>query len=216
MTNGSSFPGPETSDAPPSRRETVTGELLRRRNARDMWISRGHLYAIVMLVVVSSATFFVVGFVLGRHVLPPERIEAGANAADDELARVLTSIDMGTHPVGGERPGTPARAERPAPSSLSVPAGDGLPPPVDAAAPPVDEASLYTVVVGESATQLEAGALEASLLAHGLWAWTEYSLVDGAPQFRVAVGGYDSAEGAALVLPVVRAAGFDGHVSPIR
>lgn len=209
-------------------RETATGDLLRRRRARDLWISRGHLYGFVALVVVASATFFLGGFVVGRGSVASVERGSEERAADDELARVLSSIEVGRlrgaprQVVRGARdydaapieaPGEGAPADEPAAQLAGAGVATGeLPPPVDL--PP---SSLYTVVVREVASAAEASELEAGLTRRGLSAWVQAALVDGATVYRVAVGGYPTIEDAQLVMPVVRAAGYEAHsIEPVE
>lgn len=201
-------------------RDTATGDLLRKRQSREVWISRSHLYGFVALVVVASATFFVVGFVLGRGSAPAAP-PAAAKAADEELARLLASIELGRHPAGPRQvvnaasrydqspPVAEAAAPVPAaapPRVFTGPGGptEGLPAPADV--PPL---SRFTVVVRSTPSPDDARQLEVELTGLGLSAWTDYALVDGQPRFRVAVGGYASTAEAERVYPVVRAAGHE-------
>jgi hypothetical protein len=205
-------------------------DLTRRRNARDIWISRGHLIAGACLAVTMSATSFGLGFVVGRDV-PEERSAAVAEPAIPDaallelLARVESSatldgaVDVLTFPdaLRGEPGGAPSVPEAPAPSTAAIriaaptDAGrsDDAPQPVRGDAPP---AGAFTVVVGRGEDLAAMRALQAKLGGAGLTAWIGAEIVDGVAGYRVAVGGYPTAEAASAALPIVHAAGLPGTV----
>jgi hypothetical protein len=73
------------------------GELARRRRARDLWISRSHLWALgVGIVLLAAASFF-----LGRSLSRPSAGAAGGVAAespidgpDESLVDLLVRVDQ--------------------------------------------------------------------------------------------------------------------------
>jgi SPOR domain len=206
-----------------SRRETVTSDLVRRRQSRDLWISRGHLYAMVVLLIISAATSFVIGFVLGRDAVPAPLPAADVAPADEELVRVLSNIERATHPSGVELVGAPGALER-APAAPTV-ASDAPAPTATAlvtSAPPQNPEGYvppadhhFTVVAGEGSSRAELEPVGRALAERGLHVWYRLSVVDGAPRFRVAIASYATSEEAALALPVLRAAGYEGRVAPL-
>jgi SPOR domain len=210
-----------------NRRETATGELVKRRRSRDLWISRSHLYAVVALVVVSSATFFLAGFVVGRRLAPDAPPTVGMEPGDEELLKVLTTIERGTHPESdkaiaqGAAPleGGDAQGPRVAPVGVApAPAVTLAPSPgaVEAAGTDAPPAGPYTLVVLEAAARPEVEEVERVLTERGLSAWSTVALVDGVAVYRVAVGNFATPEAAALASPVLQAAGFTGRVAPIE
>ena len=80
------------------------GDLARRRNARDLWISRSHLWALGAGVAVLGITTFLLGISLGRA-------EAGrmddaprtlvAEVPDDALVELLARVEASADPLGG-------------------------------------------------------------------------------------------------------------------
>lgn len=200
-------------------------DLTRRRNARDVWISRGHLAAAGSLAVVMSVTSFGLGFLVGRD--GPETAPTVAvtpyvpdDALIELLARVESSatsdgaVDVLTFPDAlrgdpGGAPNVPAPTE-PNTESVQIAAA----PSAEPGDRPVPGA--FTVVVGKGEDVAAMRALQAKLGAAGLTAWIGAEIVDGVPAYRVAVGGYATAEAAAAALPIVHAAGLPGTVEPSR
>lgn len=80
------------------------GELARRRSARDLWISRSHLWALGAGVLVLGATTFLLGISLGRA---EARREADAprtlvaEVPDDALVELLARVEASADPLGG-------------------------------------------------------------------------------------------------------------------
>ncbi|MEQ1506227.1 MAG: SPOR domain-containing protein [Myxococcota bacterium] len=198
-------------------------ELARRRNARDLWISRGHLAALAVGAVALSATTFAIGFAIGRNQRPSDAVVSGPFVPDDQLVELLARVDANAAPDGATEELTfqdtlrgstlelPAVPVAPEPTGRTLTTGPGVhlggdPPPAGA----------FTVVVERSADGAAMRALQAKLAEAGVTAWVGAELVDGVPAFEVAVGGYPTAEAAAAVVPVVRAAGGAGTVEPIR
>lgn len=188
-------------------------ELVRRRNARDLWISRSHLAAagvgIAALVVASFAT----GFLAGQRHTPVPVATVAPPAPDAALVELLARVDASgaahgavdslTYPdalrqPGGAVPHVP-QAQPPGIRRIVLPGGTDGP--------------RWTVVVGRSPDAASAEQARDRLTERGLAAWT---LEDGASGFRVVVGAFDTAEEAAAALPVVAAAGASGVVEAIR
>lgn len=75
------------------------GDLERRRDARDMWISRGHLAAMAAGSLVLAGTTFALGFTVGRSTAPPAA--AASTAGDRELVDLLARVESSRRPHGG-------------------------------------------------------------------------------------------------------------------
>ena len=196
-------------------------DLTRRRNARDLWISRGHVYAAASLAIAMSVTSFGLGFLVGRDgpVVTPAVVAAPyqpddaliqllarveASSAAEGAVDVLTFPDALRGPTGGA-PDVPAPPE-PSDAAVRIPASESITP---GDRPPPGQ---FTVVVGRGEDLAAMRALQAKLGTAGLSAWIGAEIVDGVAAYRVAVGGYPTAEDAAASLPIVRAAGLPGTV----
>ncbi len=181
------------------------GELSRERNARDLWVSRGHLRAMGAGVLVLACTTFALGYVVGRDTSPAPVAESSAIQEDEQLVELLARVEASARPRGGVEDLTfpdalSGRTPRVsdnllAPESNVAVSGDptaveasGAPGiPVGDAAP---SGAVWTLVVSED---LDAGAAVTQrdeLRKAGVSAWIWYELVDGVPKHRVAVGGY--------------------------
>ncbi|MBA2321432.1 MAG: hypothetical protein H0V89_09775, partial [Deltaproteobacteria bacterium] len=77
-------------------------DLDRRRNARDLWISRSHLAALGVGTAVLTATAFAVGFSLARGD-GAERVPASllSEVPDDRLVELLARVEASQDPLGG-------------------------------------------------------------------------------------------------------------------
>lgn len=80
------------------------GDLARRRNARDLWISRSHLWALGAGVAVLGITTFLLGVSLGRA--EAERTDDAprtliAEVPDDALVELLARVEASADPLGG-------------------------------------------------------------------------------------------------------------------
>ncbi|MEZ4241257.1 MAG: SPOR domain-containing protein [Myxococcota bacterium] len=198
-------------------------ELARRRNARDMWISRGHLAAAASGAASLAVASFAVGVFLGTHRRAPE-VDPAPFTPDDSLVELLARVETTaalpggvdeamTFPDllrdGGPKPKPPpAESARP-PEQLDLGAGA----PVLADAPPPGE---FTLVVarGDDADTIRAEV--ADLRQRGLAAWVSAAIVDGRWSYRVAVGGYPDEAAARHALALARAAEVPAAVEPLR
>jgi hypothetical protein len=203
-------------------------DLARRRNARDLWISRSHLAALGVGTAVLSATTFAVGFSLsaGREA---ERVPASllSEVPDDRLVELLARVEASEDPLGGIASLTFPEDLSRVPEPI-LPIGPPLPPgvgPVEPAAPAVSAPPIepivihgappafapvsdppppgsFTAKVAEfegAAGANRAVALRASLRAAGLEAWVATRLEGGVPRYRVAVGAYPDEASAARI-----------------
>ena len=79
------------------------GDLARRRNARDLWISRGHLYAVAIAGLVLAGTMFTIGQALGRSAAAnaSHRRPLISDIPDQALVELLARVESSSDPLGG-------------------------------------------------------------------------------------------------------------------
>ena len=78
-------------------------DLVRRRRAHDLWISRGHLWAGATAMVLLMGISFSMGYKLGTATVRPD---GGAEAflvdvPDDSLVELLARVQASADPDGG-------------------------------------------------------------------------------------------------------------------
>jgi hypothetical protein len=202
------------------------GELARRLDARDLWISRGHLWAAGIGTALVAVTAFALGLLAGAG----ERAHASSidplglsQAPDDALVELLARVEATADPTGGVsaltfpdalRGGTETlvpEAPKGFAGAATVEAGTSEPPLADVAPP-----GAWTVVVSRTGDEARARALRDQLLANELPAWLAAERIDGTPEWRVCLGGFESeaaassaakeAAAAATELPMLAAA----------
>jgi hypothetical protein len=191
------------------------GDLERQRDARDMWISRGHLVAMAAGTLVLAGTTFALGFTVGRSTAPPAALAAADGDRDlvDLLARVESSsrphggVDALTFPDALEgSPTGPAPMPDAAIGSLPTdvaPTDAALQTPLPVGAPvvlapngvaePVGDAphpGAYTIEVSRFDEAAGAEALKRRLMGTGLDAWISLNTSDGRGTWRVDVAAY--------------------------
>jgi hypothetical protein len=173
---------------------TTMGEMARQRSARDMWVSRSHLQAMLTGTVLLVGTAFGIGFLVGRGPTVPETSSAVAD--EQSLVALLAQVEASQHPRSGVDSLTfPTVLEGQAP--VPVTKVEGQPELATAVAPagtadaadPVP-AGTHTVVAGRLHDLAEARALKAALVKAGLPAWSTLDIVDGKPTISVSIGGY--------------------------
>jgi hypothetical protein len=176
-------------------------ELARRRDARDVWVSRSHLHAAVAAALLLSLASFGGGFLAGRHqaVTSAEQREGALVDAvpGRDLLAVLaeverTSLTSATSAMQypsllgkGAAPQVPAEPPRPAGVSAEIPSPVSLAFEADA-----QPSTPFTVEVGVFDTMPGARGVRDHLRQHGLagWWWLEH--VDGVARYHVCVGGF--------------------------
>ena len=79
------------------------GELARRRSARDLWISRGHLWAIATGAVLLTVVAFSLGVSAGRADGAIGEQDRLGPAPDDQLVTLLARVEASMDPTGGVR-----------------------------------------------------------------------------------------------------------------
>lgn len=181
-------------------------DLARQRSARDLWISRSHLFALAAGVVMLVVASFAVGYGMGRQSveLPavPTRSFAG-EAGDDALVELLGRVDAIATPDGGvgkltfpnELAGVAVAAAVPAPDgerdggvAANVPPGEAQSMGPIAAAPP----GSWTIAARSLDSREEAEAVASTLRGQELEAWVGVELVAGKQRWRASVGGWGS------------------------
>jgi len=215
------------------------GELARIRSSRDLRISRGHLAAALVALVLVAVTAFALGASIGEDPPAPAKRVFSADVPGDALLELIARIDASSLPAGGEQTLTyqddlrgPAGNTTAAPvqpvgdaaggEPVHVAAGERVIPAVADTAP----AGAFTIWVTESADPAAAREMRRRLRDAGQPAWIAATLVGGEPRYTVAVGGYATSEEAeaasaaatsASGLPVVLRE-LDGGVigAPIR
>lgn len=200
-------------------------ELKRQRNARDLWVSRGHLYAMAAGTLVLSLTTFVLGYTIGRDRAPEAPTEVAVAVGDEPLVELLARVEASARPHGGvdaltfpdALEGTPALV----PGVAMTDAGPVLPipPPVISDAVPVvaepgnapepvgdaTPSGSFTVEVSRFEHADDAVLEKQKLRAAGLDAWIGLAHVDGRPVHRVSIAGYADEPAATAALPDVAA-----------
>ncbi|MCB9674824.1 MAG: SPOR domain-containing protein [Alphaproteobacteria bacterium] len=178
-------------------------ELARRRSARDIWISRGHLYALGAGAALAMLACFAVGYGVGRSSvdLPePAATRFAGEAGDEALVELLARVDAAATPDGGVRDLTFPDALRGEAGTLTIPAapaaagsasleGGAIALPEAGDAPP---AGRWTVIAASVDDRAAADSIAASLRERELEAWVGVEQNDGRTRFRVAVGGWGS------------------------
>lgn len=192
-------------------------ELNRRKDAREVWVSRSHLHAAAAGATLLSVAFFGLGFLAGRHqaftaveAAREERTLVGHVPGRDLLA-LLAEVERSSVTSASSTVVYPEllRGDAPVPALPPAPVQDGVevqvpPPPVVVAfeGDPRPAAPL-TMQVGQYVAQSDAAAMRAHLKALGLDAWWSLERVGGETRYTVAVGGFPAAESAAAALPVI-------------
>jgi cell division septation protein DedD len=189
------------------------GDLARQRNARDLWVSRGHLWAMGAGTFVLAATAFAVGFTVGREHAPAvEEIRVATN--DEDLVALLARVEASAQPHGGvdaltfpdalegHSPGLPAvlaHDAAPLPSAPFVIGGSPVRPTGDPV--PAGQFTVDLVTLPDAAA---ATAVRDRLRKAGFPAWIGLVVEDGHPLHHVAIGGYgDEAEAAGAMAGIV-------------
>lgn len=211
-------------------------DLARRRSARDLWISRSHLWAAGTAAALLAAISFSLGVAVSSgddaHAADARPADAWAvpPAPDDSLVELLARVEASADPSGGvtaltfpdvlegQATGAPI-PEAPEPlrgTASAAPAPAVAPPPADPA-----PAGAFTCVVLRTPLRARALAVRDQLRARDLPAWMGAELVDGDLAWRVSLGGYPDAASAEDALRAYQARAHDlpvvagGEVEPI-
>lgn len=178
-------------------------ELARRRSARDIWISRSHLYAVGAGAALAVLAAFGAGYGVGRGSVdlpaPPAQRLAG-EPSDGALLELLARVDAVAVPGGGvdeltfpdALTGKGEGAETPGEGDASEASRSGLPGSVPAApeagdAPPRGK---WTLAIESFADRSVADTKAEALRGSELEAWVGVERLNGEARFRVAVGGW--------------------------
>jgi len=191
------------------------GDLARRRAARDLWISRGHLKAALVGAFLLSGVSFGVGYVLGADApaaAAPRGTGFVAQVPGEDLVELLARVEATRSPDGAVEALTfPDSLSGAAPAQGPVapgPADDAEPvafvtPPTDGPAVQAPPEGIFTLRVSEVGTVEAARALAAQIEVEGLQPWVGAEIRDGELRYTVSLGGFASERAAAAALEEV-------------
>lgn len=181
------------------------GELARYRRDRDLHLSRGHLSAAIVGVVLISTTAFFLGFRMGNtRPVVPVATHFTAEAPREGLVELLARVEASGDTTGGVEALT-------FPDALTQSSGGGL---LDVEPMP---SGRFQIEVARYADVADARALREHLRAAEVQAWVGAELEAGMMTWRVVAGGFTGSEEADERLAEVRTAleGWAGaQVSP--
>lgn len=192
-------------------------DLARRRDAREVWVSRSHLHSAVVIAVLLAMFSFGTGFLFGRHQAAStgdrETLAFAGDVPGRELLAVLAEVERNSitsassamvYPDLLDKNGT-AQVPTTEPPVAGLRAD--VPAPVSAAftADPTP-AGAYTVEVGVFEDMLVARATREQLRNRNVKAWWWMERVDGQARYHVAAGGFGSQAEADAELAVVNGA----------
>jgi len=195
------------------------GDLERRRAARDLWISRGHVKAALVGAFVLSSASFAMGYLLGRDPSATEQADTVAfleQVPGEDLVELLARVEANRAPDGAVSaltfPDALAGAALPQGPVAPGPSSDA--PPVDYVAPeaqgpealPAPPVGSYTIEVAHQATLDGAEALAAELVVEDVASWVGARIVDGELTYVVSLGAFGSERAAEAAL-----AELEGH-----
>jgi len=207
------------------------GELAKRRRARDLWISRSHLWAAGVGVLLVVAIAFFGGVTVGRNLGGGGEASGAAltgQVADDSLVELLARVESSADPTGGlealtfpdELAGRGDGATPPGEGedvSVRVRVEPGLAdrPPSVAGAPSGE----FTIELYRTEDIARARAIEARFQGGDLPVWVGAERVDGRLVHRVGLGGYADERSAGRALERIPAdllVGLAPAVVPVR
>ena len=189
------------------------GELARRRRARDVWISRGHLAAAGVLVVLLCGFSFGAGYLIGRDGAPvvhtPSPTERSTELPDEALVALLARLEATNTTDGGIQDLTFPEVLRGEGGHVIAPAASPEPsaevrltPSTELSGDPLPEGS-FTVELGVYGDR-SSRELQAALRERGVRAFRVPGITSGRVSVRVGIGGFDTAGAASLELDRLR------------
>jgi hypothetical protein len=194
-------------------------DLARRRDAREVWVSRSHLHSAVAIAVLLAMFSFGTGFLVGRHQAAStgdrETLAFAGDVPGRELLAVLAEVERNSITSASSAMVYPDLLDKNGTAQVPTtePAVAGLradvPAPVSAAftADPTPAGS-YTVEVGTFDDMLAARAAREQLRNRSIKAWWWMERVDGQARYHVSAGGFATQpEAVAELAAVVSALG---------
>ncbi len=191
-------------------------ELIRERNAHDLWISRSHLWAVGVGVFLALGISFLGGYTLGSRRVEPRLAEPTltGQVGDDDLVELLARIDASSDPTGGlgalsfpeelasaeASPTLPDARQEADGSALVQPGFEEVAGEVDPVPP-----GTWTIRVASFAQRDEADRLKSALIERELAAWQRLERVGGEATYQVSVGGYPDERAARTALVALKA-----------
>ena len=185
------------------------GELSRRRNARDVWVSRGHLWAAAASAGIAVLLAFLVGTVVGRSSASAEQ-ELVADYSEEELIALLARIEASASRAGGVDRLTYPDALAGQTMEVGLPEAPALPGQVDVAPPPMVDLPGVSAPPNQgvgarvlrTSDERAARATVESLVAAGLPVWVHVERSGGLDVVEVGVGPWlDETEGVLATAP---------------
>jgi len=179
------------------------GDLERRRAARDLWISRGHLKAALAGAFVLSAASFATGYLLGagdEHT-PHEELAFLEQVPGEDLVELLARVEANRSPDGavssltfpdalaGAEPAQGPVAPGPAPDEVPV---DYVAEASEAPAVAGPPEGSFTIEVSRHAALADAERAADELLVPDIASWVGARIVDGELTYVVSLGSFGS------------------------
>lgn len=201
-------------------------DLARRRDARELWVSRSQTHAALVASVLVSVITFGLGYMLGSArtdavAAPPEQTLL-ASVPGEDLVALLAKVERGTAGPASSAIVYPELIDDQEP--LAVPKASEDEPGVDARLEPsrVGEMELpdvkppgeFTIDVGAFDKIAMARDLRDHLVAQELQAWWTVERIDGVASYRVLVGGFSEESAATADLTRVAAVLETSPVTP--
>ncbi len=174
-------------------------ELSRRRRSRELWVSRGHLWAAAAGVLMVALLSFLLGNAVGRQSARPS-VGSETPASGEDLVELLARVEAASSAGGGADRLTYPDALTGQPTEVGIPEAPSLPgrvvvqaPPFAAlpgvGTPPVDG---YGFRVVRTANAAVARAHMETLVASDLPVWVRTTRSNGVDAYEVGVGPWDT------------------------
>jgi hypothetical protein len=201
-------------------------DLARRRDARELWVSRSHLHAAVVASILVSVISFGFGYLLGHSragvvSAPPER-SLLAEVPGEGLVALLAEVERGAVGSASSAIVYPELIDEQEPMQIPTEAEEvpgvraelapGRLEEVPVPDPTPDGA--YTIDVGDFDDLAVATDLRDHLRAQGVEAWWGLERVAGVARYHVAVGGFEDEAAASEQLAGVAAMLRTSPVTP--
>jgi cell division septation protein DedD len=194
------------------------------RGEREIWITRGHLWALLVVTCCIGMLAFFLGLLVGRSERPVASVAApsaalvSADAKSDALDELLARVEAASNGASADTvltfPGTLPKGDRTggalvesnyAPQPAQIPASRATPTaPKTSVSSGSVPSSGWAVQVASLTSGDEADARVVALSGMGYRAYRVAVVVDGMSRYRVRIGGYDSLAAAESALGEIR------------
>lgn len=178
-------------------------DLARRKDARELWVSRSHLHAAAAMALLGGLICFGAGYALGRSGMSAAEPVRHATLTGDvpgrELVELLAEVERAAmvHPSSAMQYPNWAESEDglelpdDVPPSAGVTAAVPAPPRTDTPQTDTLPDAAWTISVGTFETKDEAWGVREHLRAKALDAWVTVRLEDGKTLWWVGVEGFE-------------------------